>query len=474
MEITIDRRYKRDDYTISRVFLDGERWGDGKAYCNALEDTDRGLFQGMAEREIMKRKIKGKTAIPSGMYNVRLTYSPRFRKILPLVETVQGFDGIRIHCLTPDMEILTERGWQNLYSYEENPTTSCYSYNTKTGKIELSPVTYFVKREYAGVLYSNEGKRVNYSVTDKHRMWVQVATHDGGKKWSFRTADNIPTSASFLTSGYKDGEEITERQKNFYRLIMAVQADGYIFNRSNTSSSVKFHFTKERKIKRVCELVQSVGSKYSLNVDKEGKTHITLEPKLSEQITEVMNPCRYMFNYKELPAWLLNFNSEVLNDLLMTYLFFDGRWENYLRCRKNMTISSVNKNTLNTLQAMATLCGKRSYLKKGHGSTCYELVLYEGQETVQPDAHTYRQKYYSGTVWCLSNPNTTLVVRQNHRTMIIGNCGNTAADTEGCILLGENKAKGRVENSRYWCNRMQDKIAAALKRGEKVTLMIKR
>lgn len=97
MEITIDRRYKKDDYTISRVFLDGERWGDGKAYCNALEDTDRGLFQGMAEREIMKRKIKGKTAIPSGMYNVRLTYSPRFRKILPLIETVQGFDGIRIH-----------------------------------------------------------------------------------------------------------------------------------------------------------------------------------------------------------------------------------------------------------------------------------------------------------------------------------------------------------------------------------------
>lgn len=97
MEITIDRRYKKDDYTISRVFVDGERWGDGKAYCNALEDTDRGLFQGMAEREVMKRKIKGKTAIPSGMYNVRLTYSPRFRKILPLVEGVQGFDGIRIH-----------------------------------------------------------------------------------------------------------------------------------------------------------------------------------------------------------------------------------------------------------------------------------------------------------------------------------------------------------------------------------------
>lgn len=97
MEITIDRRYKQQDYTISRVYVDGERWGDGRAYCNALEDTDRGLFSGMALREIAKRKIKGKTAIPSGMYNVRLTYSPRFGKNLPLVEGVPGFDGIRIH-----------------------------------------------------------------------------------------------------------------------------------------------------------------------------------------------------------------------------------------------------------------------------------------------------------------------------------------------------------------------------------------
>ncbi len=97
MEITIDRRYKLADYTISRVYVDGERWGDGKAYCNALEDTDRGLFQGMAIRELTKRKIKGKTAIPSGMYNVRITYSPRFKKQLPLVEGVQGFDGVRIH-----------------------------------------------------------------------------------------------------------------------------------------------------------------------------------------------------------------------------------------------------------------------------------------------------------------------------------------------------------------------------------------
>lgn len=97
MEITIDRKYKRDTYTISRVYVDGERWGDGSHWCSALEDTDRGLFRGMPLREIAKRKIKGRTAIPGGMYNVRVTYSPRFGKPLPLVEDVPGFSGVRIH-----------------------------------------------------------------------------------------------------------------------------------------------------------------------------------------------------------------------------------------------------------------------------------------------------------------------------------------------------------------------------------------
>ena len=32
--------------------------------------------------------------------------------------------------------------------------------------------------------------------------------------------------------------------------------------------------------------------------------------------------------------------------------------------------------------------------------------------------------------------------------------GNTADDSEGCILLGENKEKGKVLNSRYWVNKL--------------------
>ena len=92
MLIKIDRTWKKDGYTISRLYVNGELFG-----CNTLEDTDRGLRQDMQLEEIKKKKVYGQTAIPRGSYECVYTYSNRFKKMLPLLKDVPGFDGIRIH-----------------------------------------------------------------------------------------------------------------------------------------------------------------------------------------------------------------------------------------------------------------------------------------------------------------------------------------------------------------------------------------
>ena len=92
MLVTIDRAWKRDGYTISRLYVNGELFG-----CNTLEDTDRGLRQDMLLEDIKGKKVYGETAIPTGSYECVYTYSNRFKKMLPLLLNVPGFDGIRIH-----------------------------------------------------------------------------------------------------------------------------------------------------------------------------------------------------------------------------------------------------------------------------------------------------------------------------------------------------------------------------------------
>lgn len=65
--------------------------------CDTLEDKDRGLKQTDNIAYIKAKKIFGQTAIPYGTYKVTITYSPKFKKYLPLINDVKGFTGIRIH-----------------------------------------------------------------------------------------------------------------------------------------------------------------------------------------------------------------------------------------------------------------------------------------------------------------------------------------------------------------------------------------
>ena len=51
--------------------------------------------------------------------------------------------------------------------------------------------------------------------------------------------------------------------------------------------------------------------------------------------------------------------------------------------------------------------------------------------------------------------------------------GNTPRDTAGCILVGENKLVGQLQNSTLWLNRLKQKIVEAKERGEGVWITIK-
>ena len=52
--------------------------------------------------------------------------------------------------------------------------------------------------------------------------------------------------------------------------------------------------------------------------------------------------------------------------------------------------------------------------------------------------------------------------------------GNTAADTEGCILVGENRERGKVLNSRLKLGRLLVLLREAQAAGEEIELVITR
>jgi len=88
--LKLKRRWLNAKATIGELYV-----GDNpRRQCYTLEDK-------MREGE---EKIPGETAIPLGRYEVIITYSERFKKPLPLLVGVSGFEGIRIHPGNSDVD----------------------------------------------------------------------------------------------------------------------------------------------------------------------------------------------------------------------------------------------------------------------------------------------------------------------------------------------------------------------------------
>ena len=108
MHIHAHRNVFTDESTISMVTVNDD------FVCNLLEDTDRRLEDG-------NQKVYGRTAIPRGFYEIKMDYSPKYKRNMPHVLDVPQYEGIRIHpgnkaddtegCLIPGYYDDTRKDW---------------------------------------------------------------------------------------------------------------------------------------------------------------------------------------------------------------------------------------------------------------------------------------------------------------------------------------------------------------------------
>lgn len=82
MNLVMPRCIYTPTSTIGHILIGGQ------LFCHTLEDVVR--KRGMP-------KVYGETAIPSGRYQVKVTHSPKFGKMLPELVNVPNFSGIRMH-----------------------------------------------------------------------------------------------------------------------------------------------------------------------------------------------------------------------------------------------------------------------------------------------------------------------------------------------------------------------------------------
>jgi len=87
MELLIERDRFNSKQTLGKFSI------DGRFECYSCEDVVREVVGAPVE----SWKIPAETAIPCGRYRVTITFSNRFKKLLPEVHGVAGFAGVRLH-----------------------------------------------------------------------------------------------------------------------------------------------------------------------------------------------------------------------------------------------------------------------------------------------------------------------------------------------------------------------------------------
>lgn len=107
MKILINRRYKKDLYTIGDLYIDGV-W-----ICNTLEDKDYNFDAYNTPINTIKKtkeKHPKAVAIPRGKYEISVKYYRNFsvthpwynttscKGKIPCLVNVPGYEGILIHC----------------------------------------------------------------------------------------------------------------------------------------------------------------------------------------------------------------------------------------------------------------------------------------------------------------------------------------------------------------------------------------
>lgn len=82
MQVEVHRTVYKETHTGGVLSI------DGAPFCATMEDVTRGPLD---------EKVPGKTAIPFGEYPVVLTWSKKFGRMMPEIQHVENFSGVRIH-----------------------------------------------------------------------------------------------------------------------------------------------------------------------------------------------------------------------------------------------------------------------------------------------------------------------------------------------------------------------------------------
>lgn len=319
-------------------------------------------------------------------------------------------------CYEKGTEVLTDKGFKDFR--EVDPKTDKIAQLDEYNNIDFTDQYELTSKKYTGDLVKIRGRKrddlVSIAVTTNHRMVIERMKgrkSSGTKHWAGYTEivtaedlrlhrDNrlyIAGKTSVMSNKFSDED----------RLKIAFQADG----RKDSGDTIRFRFVKERKISRLIEILDRLGLTYETKIEsKSNVTNIYVKAAGKYKLPDLS-----WINLSEVSA-------EWCEDFIEELVLWDGSHDGKLR----YTYCSINRINVDIVQAIASLCGKRTRItveseREGNRQDLYSISITDNGKIQGDSCEIYREAY-DDMVYCCIVPKGRILVRHEDRTLV---CGNT-------------------------------------------------
>jgi len=310
------------------------------------------------------------------------------------------------HCFTGDHEVLTPEGWVRLDSWSGGKIMQW-----ENGKLRFDDAIANRFENASGEnLLECKSKQLNFVCTEGH--WL-ATLNKKGEVIKRQAAEASSVRLCIPISGCADGAVSVLPYQ--IKLMAAVQADGSYCNDCRT---IRFRFSKLRKIERLRSLLKEAGLKWSEAV-------YPSEPKVTN------------FRVPNYPDWLENrkqWTSELLTwDLCSRLILLDElvHWDGYKCGPKSVEYSTSSKSNAEWVATIAHISGRAASISIRDGNEKWAanyrvFIRSEKQTRVSPKHWINRGP--AGEVFCPTAKTGIILIRYRGTISISSNTGRWSGD----------------------------------------------
>lgn len=328
-------------------------------------------------------------------------------------------------CYSHDTEVLTPTGWVSF----PLATGSVAQYDA--GAITFVEPSAWQQFAYQGQMINIKAGWCDLLVTPDHRQPARFARCRPGviKAKDVRGQHRIPVS------GFMAGDaDVSEAQA---RIIAAWQADGTNHRRG---SMVSWNLKKERKKKRLRELLEAIGVSWTEHsyTSTPGWTSINVK-----RADLPMHLCNGKLFTWDMLRWPLAAKKALVGEL--------GHWDGDHVGQRGLRFFTADEECADIASAVAASAGygviKRRDERPARENYVVQFVLNLVRAEERALGHAPVEVPYDGQVYCCTVPSGQLVVRRNGKITISGNCeGEKDVETLrqiGCVATTSPMGAGK-------------------------------